>query len=138
MIDIDSSILFQAANFLLMWFILNQLLFKPIRGIIKKRGEVMAGQLEAINGFTSDATKKIADYEAGLAQARAAGMSTREQMKAQAQAAEQELLGAAQQEASAKLGAARGEIAAQAKAASDSLKGQVRAMAEKATAKILG
>ncbi len=72
MIDIDSSILLQAANFLLMWFILNQLLFKPVRGIIKKRGEVMAGQLEAINGFTSDAAKKVADYEAALTKARAA------------------------------------------------------------------
>lgn len=138
MIDIDSSILIQAANFLLMWFILNQLLFKPIRGIIKKRGEIMAGQLDAINGFTSSATKKIADYEAALTQARAAGMATREELKAAAQVAEQDLLGAAQKEASAKLGAARSEIAAQAKAASDSLKGQVRAMAEKATAKILG
>ncbi|EPR32780.1 H+transporting two-sector ATPase B/B' subunit [Alkalidesulfovibrio alkalitolerans DSM 16529] len=138
MIDIDVTIWIQLANFLIIWFIMNQILLKPIRGIIRKRAEHKSEQLDAITGFTDNASKKLKDFEAALAQARAAGAAEREALKAKAQEREQELISAAQQEASAQLASARADLGAQADKASQALKANVRAMAEKATARILG
>ncbi|EPR43844.1 H+transporting two-sector ATPase B/B' subunit [Desulfovibrio sp. X2] len=138
MIDIDYTIFIQLANFLIMWFLLNQILLKPIRGIIKKRAEHMSSELDAITTFGNNATKKLADYESALAQARAAGAAEREQLKTQAHDREQELIAAAQKDASATLGAARSETAAQAKTVMDTLGKDVSRMAGQVTAKILG
>lgn len=138
MIDIDVTIWIQLANFLIIWFIMNQILLKPIRGIIKKRAEHKNEQLGAITGFTENASKKLKDFEAALASARAAGATEREALKAKAQEHEQELISAAQRDASAHLASARADLGAQADTASQALKANVRAMAEKATVRILG
>lgn len=138
MIDLDVTIWIQLANFLIIWFIMNQILIKPIRGIIKKRAEHKAEELGTITKFTDSAATKLKDFEAALGQARAAGAAEREALKVQAQEREHELVAAAQREAAAQLGSARAEIGEQADKASKALKANVRAMAEKATARILG
>lgn len=131
-------ILVQGINFLVTLFVLNLLLFKPIRGILKKRRELMDSQLKNIETFSSQAETKLADYEEQLAAARKEGMDIRNTFRDEGAGEEQSILSAAGEEAAATMKAARAEIEAQTKAAMDSLSKEVDAFAAKATDKILG
>ena len=134
----DSTIFIQAANFIITVFVLNVLLIKPIREIIKKRKGLMADQMAKIEGFNSDAEKKVADYEAQLTEARKEANGIRSSMKDEATAEEQKLLAAAGKEASGTIQAARAEIEAEVKGAMEQLTKDVDKFAEAATGKILG
>ncbi|WP_029897291.1 ATP synthase F0 subunit B [Desulfohalovibrio reitneri] len=138
MIDLDITIFIQLVNFLIMWFVLDLILFRPIRGIIRKRNEHMEQQMDTVEKFSGQATEKLKNYEAALAEARTAGAQERDRLKEEGLGKEQELVGAAQKDASAKVQASRQEISAEADKAKETLKADVRKLAEAATAKILG
>ena len=134
----DSTIIIQAVNFLVTIFVLNVLLIKPIREIIKKRKGLMADQLEKIEGFNGDAADKMADYEAQLAEARKEANDIRNSMKDEGAAKEQALMAAAGEEASSTIQAARAQIKAEVQGAMDQLNKEVDTFAKAATGKILG
>ena len=134
----DKTLLIQAVNFIVTIFVLNVLLIKPIREIIKKRKGLMADQLEKIESFNSSAEGKVADYEAQLTTARKEAGDIRNAMKDTATAEEQKLLSAAGAEASSTIQAARAEIKTQVRGAMDQLTKDVDKFAEAATGKILG
>ena len=134
----DKTLFIQAVNFLVTIFVLNVLLIKPIREIIKKRKGLMADQLEKIEGFNSNAEGKVADYETQLAAARKEANDIRTAMKDEGTAEEQKLMSAAGEEASSTIQAARAEIKAEVKGAMDQLTKDVDKFAEAATGKILG
>ncbi len=137
MINLDITLFVQFINFVITLVVLNILLIKPIREVIKKRTGVMAGLVGETERFTQSAAEKLKNYEAALEEARKAGTEERLRFKAEAQTEEQKLIGAAGAEAQKKLAAARGEIETQSKDAMESLKGQVGALADKAVDKIL-
>jgi len=134
----DKTIFIQAVNFLVTIFVLNVLLIKPIREIIKKRKGLMADQMEKIEGFNSSAEGKVADYEVQLAAARKEANDIRTAMKDEGTAEEQKLMSAAGEEASSTIQAARAEIKSEVKGAMDQLTKDVDKFAEAATGKILG
>jgi len=134
----DKTVFIQAVNFLVTIFVLNVLLIKPIREIIKKRKGLMADQLDKIEGFNASAGDKVADYESQLAAARAEANEVRSAAKDEATAEEQKLMAAAGEEASGTIKAARAEIEAEVKGAMDALTKDVDKFAEAATGKILG
>lgn len=134
----DKTFFIQAVNFLVTVGVLNVLLIKPIREIIKKRKELMTEQMEKIEGFNSNAEKKVADYESQLTAARKEANDIRSSMKDEGTVEEQKLMSAAGEEASSTIQAARAEIKSQVKGAMDQLTKDVDKFAEAATGKILG
>ena len=134
----DKSLFIQFVNFVLAIVLLNVLLFKPVREVIKKRKELMADQLGSIEKFTEQAEVKIKDYEAALDTARKEGVEVRSKFKDEGVAEETKILSAAGQEASGTLTSARSEIQQEVSAAMGKLKGEVDAFATKAAEKILG
>jgi len=134
----DKTIFIQAVNFLVTIFVLNVLLIKPIREIIKKRKGLMADQLEKIEGFNKNAEGKVSDYETQLAAARKEANDIRSAMKDEGTAEEHKLMSVAGEEASGTIQAARAEIKAEVKGAMDQLTKDVDKFAEAATGKILG
>lgn len=137
MIDIDVSFFIQIVNFLITWMLLNLVLIGPIRGIIRKRGEFTATQVEAIERFNLEATTKVKDYEAQLVAARKAGVEERTKQKDLATAEEAGLVDAATKKAAETVAAARADVAAQTTAAMKSLKAEVEKLAARAVEKIL-
>lgn len=137
MIDLDITFFIQLVNFLIIWMVLNLILYRPIRGIIKKRSEYMSGQVGAIEQFNAQAVTKVRDYEVALDAARKAGLDERNKLKAEAQSREVEIVGEAGREAASKISAARAEIESQVNKAMQSLRSEVDRMAKKATDKIL-
>jgi F-type H+-transporting ATPase subunit b len=134
----DKTIFIQGANFLVTIFVLNVLLIKPIREIIKKRKGLMSDQMEKIDAFNANAAKKLEDYEIQLAAARKEAGEIRASMKDVGTAQEQALMSEAGAEASGTIQAARAEIKAQVQGAMDQLTKDVNKFAEQATGKILG
>ena len=134
----DKTIFIQGLNFIVMIFLLNIVLLRPIREIIKKRKGLMSDQLEKIEGFNSSAEKKVADYEAQLIEARKEAGEIRNAAKDQGVAEEQAMLAEAGKEASSLIKANRAEIQSEVKTAMEQLTKDVYDYAEKATGKILG
>jgi F-type H+-transporting ATPase subunit b len=134
----DKTIFIQGLNFIVMIFLLNVVLIRPIREIIKKRKGLMSDQLEKIEGFNSSAEKKVVDYEAQLAQARKEAGEIRNAAKDEGVAEEQAMLAEAGKEASSLIKANRAEIQSEVKTAMEQLTKEVYDYAEKATGKILG
>ncbi|MGE4298237.1 MAG: hypothetical protein AB7E47_09440 [Desulfovibrionaceae bacterium] len=138
MIDLDITALIQLVNFIVTLVVLNLLLVKPIRGVIRKRAEQMAGLAKEADGFASSAEEKVKKYEAALDDARAKAAVEREALKAAGLEKEKDILGAANAAAATTLGAAREDVVKQVKSAKESLMGQVVPLAEKAAGKLLG
>lgn len=138
MIELNITFLIQLVNFLIILAVLNVILYRPIRGILKQRSERMAAQMSEIERFTEEASQKLSNYEKSLEQARQDGMQIRYEFKEEGQKEEQELLSAASGQAAAELQSARDELAAQKNDAEQTLNKKVKGYAQQATDKILG
>ena len=99
MLDLNVTLLFQLANFFIAIYVLNILLIRPIREIIKKRNGVMDDMAEEAGSFEYQAGERLTNYEAELARARQDAGSNREAGRAAGVAEQQKLVGEAQQSA---------------------------------------
>ncbi len=62
MINIDVSVAIQVINFIFLIWVLNLILYKPIRKILLQRKEKMTGLEKGINTFMADAGEKDAAH----------------------------------------------------------------------------
>ncbi|MBZ2170998.1 MAG: ATP synthase F0 subunit B [Desulfovibrio sp.] len=138
MIDLNITFFFQLVNFLVTLVVLNAILIRPVRDIIRQRRDKMSGLLGESEQFAGQADTKLKNYEATLVKARAEATAERDKARAEGVAREQVILADAGRQAQDYLEKSRQEVAAQVKTAMDTLKGQVDALAAKATAKVLG
>ena len=138
MINLDSTLFIQMANFLITLVVLNFLLIRPVRQQIAARSALTSGYLSDIEKFNAEAAAKVSAYEGALTEARAKASLARDALKAEGQAQEQAMIQAAHSEAQAYLHSAKEQTAADAKAAMKTLLSQVNVYAAKAVDKILG
>ena len=137
MIDLDWTFFAQLVNFLIILTVLNLILFRPIRGIIKKRAEVMSEKLGSIEAFTAQAESKLENYKASLSGARVEAQQLRVSLKAEGTEAEAAVLSKAGAEAAEKVAAARKEIDGQKQAALKALRNEVAGYAKNVAEKVL-
>ncbi|HCU69924.1 MAG TPA: hypothetical protein DGF30_12075 [Desulfomicrobium sp.] len=137
MIDLDWTFFAQLVNFLIILTVLNLILFRPIRGIIKKRAEVMSEKLGSIEAFTAQAESKLENYKASLSGARVEAQQMRVSLKAEGTEAEAAVLSKAGAEAAEKVAAARKEIDGQKQAALKALRNEVAGYAKNVADKVL-
>jgi F-type H+-transporting ATPase subunit b len=137
-IDINVTLLWQMANFLILLFALNFLLFKPIRGIIKERAEKIASMKGEIKANEEGAKNKTEELEAQRTEARKAGAQAKEEIKAEGRGQEREIIDAATAEMEASVAKVREEIAGEIGQARDELKSQVQNFGVDLAEKILG
>jgi F-type H+-transporting ATPase subunit b len=137
MIDLDYTFFVQLVNFLVILTVLNLILFRPIRGIIKKRAEVMSEKLGSIEAFTAEAESKLENYKASLTGARVEAQQVRVTLKAEGAQVEAEVLTKAGAEAAETVAAARQEINGQKQAALKALQGNVAGYAKSVADKVL-
>ena len=112
MLDINITLLIQLVNFLVTLIVLNFLLIKPIRDIVKKRRDLAAGMLTDSEDFISDAAVKLENYNAALTKAKEEAVAAREVYKNEATAKESNILEAARADAQAFLQSSREETKA--------------------------
>ena len=125
MLDLNITMAFQMVNFLIAIYVLNILLIRPIRAIIKKRNGIMDGMAEEAESFEYQAAERLTAYEAGLARARQDAGSNREAGRAAGVVEQQKLVGEAQQSARDILAETRASLQAQAAETLETLRKQV-------------
>ena len=137
MIDLDYTFFVQLVNFMVILTVLNLILYRPIRGIIKKRAEVMSEKLSSIEDFAAKAEAKLESYKTALSGARVEAQQLRVALKTEGVAVESAVLAEAGAEAAEKVAAARKEIDGQKQAALKALRAQVSAYAKEVAGKVL-
>lgn len=80
MVSLDYSLGIQIVNFLLLIFILNLLLYKPILGMIDRRKKQLEESESEIKRLQESVEQKMAAYEEKLRQAKAAAVEQKNEI----------------------------------------------------------
>ncbi|MFN7930561.1 MAG: hypothetical protein U0Y68_22090 [Blastocatellia bacterium] len=137
MLAIDGSFLFVFISILLLIFILNATLFRPITRVLEEREKMSGGTSHEAHGLIKDYEKKMLRYEDGIRKARHEAYQYAEAQRREALAERQDVIAQAKAAATAQIEAAKQEIAAQTAAARTQLEKDAQAMAATISASIL-
>ena len=138
MIDIDWTLYAQIINFLLLVFLLNVVLFRPIRKALKDRQAKLLAQETEINVLTDKGRSLEDEIKEELAAARRAGAGARETLKQEGAQAEATLLEEVKRQAELEWATVEKKIKADMAKARASLQTQVQSLAQLLATKILG
>ena len=134
----DESVFIQIVNFLLIIWILNLVLYKPIRNILIQRKEKIAGLDENIETMNRDAKEKDDAFASGIKEARSKGLKEKEALLQEGADEEREIIEKINQKAQADLAEMREKIAKDAEDVRTTLQKEIDAFANAIGEKILG
>jgi F-type H+-transporting ATPase subunit b len=138
MIDIDWTLFAQIINFLLLVFLLNVVLFRPIRNALKERQAKLLAQEAEIN-LLGDQSRSLQDeMKEKLAAARREGAGARENLKQEGAQAEASLLEEVKRQVEVEWAAVEKKIKADMAKARKTLQTQAQTFAQLLATKILG
>lgn len=80
MIDVNLTIVVQMINFLVLMFILNLILYKPLLGIMERRNAKLSSSQEEIKDLNQKVTDRMADYEEKIKQAKQEAMEQKNEI----------------------------------------------------------
>jgi F-type H+-transporting ATPase subunit b len=138
MVSVDGSIVVQIVNFLLLIWILNMVLYKPIRKILLERKEKVTGLQTTIDGSAQEVTAKEQAYAEGVRQARAEGQKEKEALIQAAAEEEKVIIGKINESAQAELKSVKEKITQEMGTVRAALEEEVDAFADAIGKKILG
>jgi F-type H+-transporting ATPase subunit b len=123
----DGSFLVQWLNFLLLLYLLNRFLFRPILNRMDERNRMIQGNLDDAAADRAEAEKRMADSEE--ATARRQGMEQVLEMEMEVSAEVRRVMDEKRAEAERMTEEARASIESQSREAEKGLEGQVRDLA---------
>lgn len=125
------------AQFLLLLFILNKILFQPILKIFKEREEAVDGSLEAARVMDERKEKALGKMKAELVSAAQQARDVADGLKSEGQQKQKERLETANAEAARLIGEAREKLRAESDKARVSLKSDVEKFSEQIVSKLI-
>jgi F-type H+-transporting ATPase subunit b len=134
----DESVIIQIANFLLIIWILNLILYRPIRNILRQRKEKIEGLELRIETYNENAKEKDDAFASGIKEARTKGLKEKETLLQAAVEEEKQIIENVNAKAQAELAEIRKKIAKDTEAARVSLQEKVDEFADDICQKILG
>lgn len=138
MVSLDQSIIIQIVNFLILIWVLNMVLYKPIRSILSQRKEKVSGLSQNITALSQEAESQDMAYGAGIRDARSKGKMEKDAMMEAAAAEEKSVLDRINAQAQADLADVKSKISKDAEQVRSALQDQVDDFAAAITQKILG
>ena len=138
MINIDLAFVIQLVNFIILIFVLNLLLYKPIRKVLAERQGRIAEAKGRSESVEADLQEKMADYEARLKSMKSGATEERSLLVKEAQAEEATILEAARKEAAASLASIKARVAQESAAARTILQEQAKVLSVDICEKVLG
>jgi F-type H+-transporting ATPase subunit b len=138
MIDIDWTLYAQIINFLLLVFLLNVVLFRPIRKGLRDRQAKLLAQEAEINVLTDQGRSLEDEIKEELAAARRDGAGARETLKQEGAQAEVTLLEEVKRQVEVEWATVEKKIKADMAKARKSLQTQTQSFAQLLATKILG
>ncbi|MBW1743921.1 MAG: ATP synthase F0 subunit B [Deltaproteobacteria bacterium] len=134
----DWTLILQIINFLALVFILNQVCYKPIRGILIERKQKVQGFEQDIDGLKQEAAESDENFQTKIGQAKSKGYQQQEALKESAEEEEKKLIEQIHQTAQADLETVRAQIAKDAEGAKLGLQTEAQAFSAAIAEKILG
>ena len=138
MIVIDGSVFIQIINFVFLIWILNNVLYIPIRKVLRQRNEKVAGFETKIDSYTRDSREKNASFELGIKDARKQGLMKKDALLQAAAEEEKKIIAKINEKAQAEITAIREKIEKDAKHVRETLQKEIEVFAEEIERKILG
>jgi F-type H+-transporting ATPase subunit b len=136
-LSIDGSFLFIFFSILLLIYILNHTLFKPINRVLEERERLGTGRIGEARRMLAEYDERLKKYESRLREARGEAYQRLEAQRREATLERQRMIAEVKAETTARIEAARREIAEQAVGAKQSLEKEARAMAATISSRIL-
>ena len=134
----DWSVLLQIVNFLFLIWVLNLILYRPIRKILIQRRQKIEGLELSIETSNRDSQEKDAAFAVGIKEARAKGLKEKEALMEEASDAEKQIVADLNKKAQAELVEIHGKIAKDVEKAKESLQKEIAVFANDIGQKILG
>jgi len=138
MISIDGSIIIQIVNFIFLIWVLNIILYKPIRNVLLQRKERVADFENSIKVSKRDVEEKDEAFSLGIKEAKAKGLKEKEGLLQIASEEERKIIEKINEKAQADIANVRAKIAEDAESARKSLQQEVDTFADAIAQKILG
>jgi F-type H+-transporting ATPase subunit b len=138
MIDINITLVIQMVNFLLLVFLLNTILYRPIRNMIAKRNQVIAEREQGIERADADAAAAVREFEGKVQEARIEGRQKVQGLKDVGYEKEKNLLQEAAEHSASELAKVRDQIKKDIAAARKRLRAQIQAFSVEVAQKVLG
>jgi F-type H+-transporting ATPase subunit b len=138
MIDINVTLLIQMANFFVLVFLMNLVLYRPIRRIVAQRNQLMADKQAVIDQADVAAQAALREFEEKIHEARNVGRQKLQQSKDAAYQQEKDLLQQAADEAAKQVSQIRQKIKKDIGTARKRLRSQIQAFSIDLAQKILG
>jgi F-type H+-transporting ATPase subunit b len=134
----DWTVFLQIANFLFLIFMMNILLFKPIRKMLLERKAKINGLEDSIDSTQKEAVSQDEAFATGLKEARGKGLKEKEVLLQEASDEEKAIIDRINEKAQADLTEVRDKIAADTDAVKAKLIQEVDGFADIISEKILG
>lgn len=138
MIDIDISLFIQIGALLCLMFLLNNLLFKPIRSILEERQEKIDALKKEMDGFEQKAVNIVENYNQKLGEARQNGAKEKEKFLGEARENEKAILSQSTKEAEDKKQKDISEISKAIDSVRSELSAKTESFANEIAQKVLG
>jgi len=138
MISINVTFFVQMINVLVLLFLMNLFLYRPIRRIVAQRKQFFAEQQQGIDRAEAETAAAVDKFNASILDARKSGREKAQEIKASAYEQEKELLKASAEGAAKQVQVARTAIQGDIGKARDQLRAQINAFSVELAQKILG
>ena len=110
MIHLDISIAYQIVLFLVLWLILNKVLFQPYLNLLAERERKTAGAQHDSSDLEHEAHRLKTEYDEKIAQAQAAGYAAKEVIVQEGRQQREKILSQARENAAGTLQRVRSEV----------------------------
>ena len=138
MIKIDVSVVIQIVNFLFLVWILNIVLYRPIRNVLIKRNDKINGLEQDIDTFNRDALEKDDAFADGIKAARADGLNQKKELVSAASEEERKIIEGINQKAQADLAEVRKKVEKDTQETKAALQKEIGVFSDAICEKILG
>ncbi len=138
MVSLDGSLFIQIVNFIFLIFVLNIILYKPIRKVLIQRKEKITGLEQRIDTVGKDIKEKDDAFSQGIKEARANGLKEKGGLLQEGADEEREIIEKINKKAQADLAEIRTKIAKDVESVSESLRQELDSFANAIGQKILG
>ncbi|MDA8403529.1 MAG: ATPase [Desulfobacteraceae bacterium] len=138
MISVDGSVVIQIANFIFLIWVMNVILYKPIRKVLIQRKEKISGLERSISDFISQSQEKEDAFAAGIKEARSSGLKEKQAMLFAGAEEERAIIENINKKAQAELLSARDKIVKETEAVRVSLQKELDTFITAISQKILG
>ncbi|MBW1721430.1 MAG: hypothetical protein JRH13_00200 [Deltaproteobacteria bacterium] len=138
MIIPDYTLFIQIANFLVLLFLLNIFLYRPIRGMLRKREEEMGSFQGSIDQFLEKFSRYQQELEANILGTRREGYQAKENIKSEGLEEERGMLQKASSTANERIEKAKQEIEQSMEKVRRALEEEVGAFSRELAEKVLG